>query len=246
VQLLVGLSVALYVGVVSLVGVRMLWLARRTRGRPECLIGAGSLLICGVGFPTSVASGFGRDVAGLNLPLWLGSELVTQVGIVLIYGFTQQVFRPGVGWARALIAAAALWLPASLAGAGLALAAAQPGDSSVVAARPWLLACFAGYSGCFVWSALESLHHHGMARRRQALGLAEPAVANRFLLWAAYSLAATGINAANALGVVLGLDLSTSPVVLLPAGGLALVGSVAMTLVFLPPACYRERLRGPA
>jgi hypothetical protein len=241
-QLLVSLSVLLYVVVVTLVGVRMLLLARRTRGLPELLIGAGSVLICGVGFPASVTSGFGGETGRVNVPLWLASELVTQIGILLMYGFTQQVFRPGVAWARALIAGASVFLPASLAGAGIALFAAEPDASSVAVTHDWLLLCFSGYAGCFVWSALESLHHWRMARRRQALGLADRRVANRFLLWACYGVAATGITAANAFGVLLGHNISTSLVVLLPAGALGFLAAVAIYLVFLPPAWYLARL----
>lgn len=245
-QLLVNLSVLGYVVMVTLVGVRMLWLARRTRGAPELLIGAGSILICGVGFPASVASGFGGPVALLNAPLWVASELVTQIGVVLMYGFTQQVFRPGVGWAKALIAAVAVVLPAGLTGAALALAAAPDEASSVIATRPWLLLCFVPYAGCFVWTALESFHHYAMARRRQALGLADALVASRFLLWGFYGIAATGILAANAVGVLLGHNISTSLVVLAPAGALGFAASIAIYLVFLPPAWYLAWLGAPA
>jgi hypothetical protein len=242
VQLLVSASVLLYVVVVTAVGLRMLLLARRTRGLPELLIGAGSVLICGVGFPASVASGFGGATGSVNVPLWLASEFVTQAGILLMYGFTQQVFRPGVAWARASIAVASVLLPASLAGAGLALSGADPEASSVAVTHDWLLLCFAGYTAGFVWSALESLRHYRMARRREALGLADPVVANRFLLWGCYGLAATGITTANAVGVVLGHNISTSLVVLLPAGVLGFAASVAIYLVFLPPAWYLDRL----
>jgi hypothetical protein len=243
VQLLVSLCVLLYVATVTVVGVRMLLLARRTRGVPELTIGAGSVLICGVGFPASVASGFGGVIEAVNAPLWIASELVTQIGIVLLYVFTQQVFRPGVRWARALVACVAVYLPLALVGAAAALSAAQPGEHSVRVARGELLLCFAGYAGCFVWSAVESLRHYGMARRRQALGLADAVVANRFLLWGCYGLAATGIIAANAVGVVLGHNISTSPVVLLPAGVLGFAASIAIYLVFLPPAWFLARLR---
>jgi hypothetical protein len=246
VQLAVSLSVLLYVVTVTVVGMRMLLLARRTRGLPEFAIGAGSLLICGVGFPASVASGFGGLVAQVRVPLWLASELVTQLGIVLLYVFTLQVFRPGARWARALVACVAVYLPAALAGAGHALSVAAPGEHSVEVARGELLLCFAGYAGCFVWSAAESLRHYRMARRRQALGLADAVVANRFLLWGLYGMAATGITAANAVGVMLGHNISTSLVVLLPAGVLGFAASIAIYLVFLPPAWYLARLRARA
>jgi predicted membrane chloride channel (bestrophin family) len=103
---------------------------------------------------------------------------------------------------------------------------------------PWLLLCYAGYVGCFLWSAAEALHRHHLARRRLALGLAEPVVVDRLLLWGIFGLAATGIVGANALGVLLGENLSTSPIVLLPMAVLGLAASAAVYLAFLPPAAY--------
>ena len=245
-QLLVSLCVLLYVVTVTFVGVRMLLLARKTRGVPELVIGAGSVLICGVGFPASVASGFGGVIEEVNAPLWVASELVTQVGIVLLYVFTQQVFRPGVRWAKTLVACVAVYLPVALAGAANALSVAAPSEHSVQVVRSELLLCIAGYAGCFVWSAAESLRQYGMARRRRAVGLADGMVVSRFLLWGFYGLAATGITAANAVGVLLGHDISTSLVVLLPAGVLGFAASIAIYLVFLPPDWYQARLRGEA
>lgn len=245
-QLLVNLSLLGYVVMVTLVGARMLLLARRTRGLPELLIGGGSILICGVGFPLSSASGFGGALAQLNAPLWVASEFITQVGVALMYGFTQQVFRPGVAWAKALIGVVALVLPVGLTGAAFALAAAPADASSVIVTRPWLLLCFVAYAGCFVWTAAESLHHYQMARRRQAVGLADAVVVSRFGLWSFYALAATGIMAANATGVLLGHNISTSPVVLVPSGVLGFLASIAMYLVFLPPARFLAWLQAPA
>jgi hypothetical protein len=246
VQTLATLSGLLYVLVVTAAGIRLLLLARSTGGRPEALIGTGSVLIAGIGFPASVASGFGGLAGAVNLPLWVTSEAITQAGIALFYLFTQQVFRPEARWARGLCLGAALYMPLGLAGAGWSLAHAAPGDGSIAVTSRWLLACFVAYGGCFVWSAGESLREHRRALRRVALGLADPAVANRFLLWSVYALCAAGSLASNAVGVILGCNLSTSPVVLVPTGVLCLVASVAVYLAFVPPAWYLARIRGGA
>jgi hypothetical protein len=141
------------------------------------------------------------------------------------------------------VALVAVYLPIALAAAWRALSLAGPDEHSVQVVAGELLVCFAGYGGCFVWSALESFQQYRMARRRQLLGLADPVVVSRFWLWTCYSLAATGIMAANALGVLLGHDISTSPVVLLPAGLLGFAASAAMYFAFLPPGWYLARLR---
>lgn len=121
-ELLSLVCILVYVVVITGVGVRMLLLPRRTGGRPELLIGAGSLLICTIGFPTSIASGFGKAVAEVNVPFWVTSELFTQAGMLCMCAFTQQVFQPGVRWARALVAGMAVLLPVGLAGAAAAAA----------------------------------------------------------------------------------------------------------------------------
>jgi hypothetical protein len=243
VKLLSLICILLYVVVIAGVGVRMLLLARRTGGRPERLIGAGSLLICGIGFPTSIASGFGKAAGEVNVPFWVVSELFTQAGMVCMCAFTQQVFLPGARWARALVAGMAVYLPVGLAGAAHALAVADPALGSVPAVHGWLLWCLAGYGFTFAWSALESLRHHDMARRRLALGLADPLVAHRFLLFALYGLGATGIVASNVAGVLLGHDISASLLVLVPSGVLGVAAAAAMYLAFLPPDWYVARVR---
>jgi len=243
VQVLAELCVLLYVATVTVVGVRMLILARKTGGRPELLLGAGSLLVVAVGLPTSIASGFGKSAAEVHVAFWMASELATQLGIVLLYLFAQQVFRPGAPWARAVVIGVAIYLPVCLAGAGRALEAAAPQLDSVAATRGWLLLCFLGYGGCFLWSSAESMLQYRMAVRRQALGLADPVVASRFLLFSVYGLAAMAIMLANAAAVLFGFNLATSLVVLGPSALLGLVASAAIYFAFLPPRWYLARLR---
>ena len=103
-----------------------------------------------------------------------------------------------------------------------------------------------GYAASFLWTAVEGLVHHRSALRRLALGLADPVVANRFLLWGLFGLMATGINVTSALGNLLGLDPTRSPVVLFPMGVLGGFASIAMSLAFFPPAWYVGWLRGNA
>jgi hypothetical protein len=233
VQLLTLACILVYVLVITGVGVRMLLLARRTRGRPELLIGAGSVLICGIGLPTSLASGFGKAVGEVNVALWVGSELCTQAGMLCMYAFTQQVFRPAARWAQALLGAAALWLLLGLAGVAHALAGADPRLDTTSAVHGWLLWCLVGYGGAFVWSSLESLGQHAMARRRVTLGLADPAVARRFLLFGIYGLAASGMLAGNVAAVLLRHDISTSPLVVVTSAVLGPVAAAAMWLAFV-------------
>jgi hypothetical protein len=244
VQALAGFCLLLFVLTVSVVGARMLWLARRTRGRPELLMGAGMILIGTIGSPMGVASGFGGPVGAMSLPLWVASIFLTQVGLALIYVFTWQVFRPAETWGKAAVAVGSCFMAASLLGSVHALVNAPPDANSQAVARNPVFVGMIGYSGCFLWSAIEGFVQHRAARRRVALGLGDPAVANRFLLWGVFGSMATGINVASLAGNALGVDPSRSPLVLIPMGVLGFGASVAMYLAFLPPPAYLAFVRG--
>lgn len=242
-QAVAGLCLLLFVATSTVVGARMLLLARRTGGRHERLMGAGMLLIGAVGCPGGMVSGFGGPVGDMHLWLWIACTLVTQLGILAIYAFTWQAFRPAQAWGLWLVVVAALVLFASLAGSARALASARPEELSPIVARSWMLVGMLGYAGCFLWSAIEGFAQWRSARRRLALGLADAVVVNRFLLWGLFGLAATGINLASGTGAALGHDPSKSPLTLLPMGVLGFFASVVMYLAFLPPAAYLDFVR---
>ena len=56
---LIGISLLLFVATTAIVGVRMLVRARRTGERPELLMGAGMVLVGGIGYPGGIVSRFG-------------------------------------------------------------------------------------------------------------------------------------------------------------------------------------------
>jgi hypothetical protein len=243
-QAVAGLSVLLFILVGTAVGVRMLALARRTGGRPERLMGLGLVLVCALGYPGSLFSGFGKGTIGeVSVPLWALASLLTQIGIGSIWLFTGAVFRPGVPWAPALISAGVAAMVASYLGTGYVLLTAPADASCTDSTRGWLLVGMLGYAGSFLWSAVEGLLQRRMALRRLALGLADPVIVNRFLLWGLFGLMATGINLASATGVVLGVDPAQSLLVLLPMGVLGAAASALMYLAFFPPAWYVGWLR---
>lgn len=242
-QILGVLCLVLYVAVATGIGSRLLWVGARGGRRPELLLGAGTLLVATIALPMSVASGFGGRVGDVHSTLWAVSEFLTQIGIVCLYAFTQQVFRPRVGWSRAIITTAAVVLPLALLGAVDGLANSAPDVISVRATGGWLLFCQFGYMGAFVWSAVEGLTHHVTAKRRVAIGLVDPAVANRFLLFAIYGLCCTAIGFAYVVAIVLGLDIATSPVVTVPSAIFSVISSIAMFLAIFPPAWFLERVR---
>src|SRR5262245_3350907 len=145
-QTVAGICLLLFIVVSTLVGVRVLMLAHRTKGRPELLMGMGMVLIGGVGYPSTILAGFGGTVGTMNVPLYSFGCAMTQVGITLIFAFTQQVFRPTDAWAKALVAAGGAVMLASLAGATTALLQADAEATSFLVAREWLALAMVGYT----------------------------------------------------------------------------------------------------
>jgi len=230
--------------IVSLtVGIRMLRLAQRSRRAPELYLGLG-LLGLALGLPILGASGVGRQpVGGVNLPLLAAGFATLSLGLTSLFAFTWQAFRPSAGWAAALVALASAVLLVISAGAVHAIATADPEMASNVAGGAWLVAVRGPMTLGFLWAAVESSLQYRMARRRQALGLGDPVVANRFLIWSSTSLLTATTNVVSAVLQAQGLGPLNSP---LGASLLAVGGGTSallICLVFMPPARYVELVR---
>jgi hypothetical protein len=91
---------------------------------------------------------------------------------------------------------------------------------------------------CLAWTGLESLLFYRQMRRRLALGLADPVVTNRFLLWAVFGVTTTAILVVNAGYHLAGVNTLNDPVCRLVTTLGAFVASSAMYLAFVPPAFY--------
>ena len=140
----------------------------------------------------------------------------SHLGLMSHCVFTWKVFRPGARWARLIVGASALAAVIGFAGSY------QLGIDAVgseLAARPWTLFLMAVATLTFAWSGAESLAYHARLRRRLALGLIEPVVVNRLLLW---GIAST----VNTLGcLVNGFFTWTSPLSVLDPVALVVSGA---------------------
>ncbi|MBW2233217.1 MAG: hypothetical protein JRH17_22765 [Deltaproteobacteria bacterium] len=88
-----------------------------------------------------------------------------------------------------------------------------------------------------IWSGYEAFRFHGLMQKRLHLGLADPLVTNRFLLWGIAQVAAlTGLSmrVLDAHGV-----LTEIAAVMMPAAGLG--AAIAYWVTFFPPEAYRRR-----
>ena len=217
----------------SVVSVRLLLLAWRTRGLPELLIGSGLLVLGAIGYPISIAIQAAGDSPALQTGLALLHALLQTLGQGAIVLFTWRVFRPDAGWARALVVSFFAGL-AALAG----WQAASSGWTHFAATQsgPWEhLAAFTLFS--LGWAGVEALLYHRKLVRRLALGLADVVATNRMALWSisilsAFLISAT-VSALRAAGHA--LDPRAVGIVLGPLG---LVSAGSMWLAFLPPHRY--------
>jgi hypothetical protein len=96
------------------------------------------------------------------------------------------------------------------------------------------------------WTAWESLRYHGLMRRRVRLGLADPEVSNRFLLWGLMSVFVIAGILLNTIAMARGIRVFQSPSILLASSTTGLAQAVLLVLAFLPPRFYSSWVRGRA
>ena len=157
-------------------GTRLLRLSSRTGEVPERLLAAMFLLT-------------GTSFLLYDLPIILNSEsLWTPLNFagrvtylpapVLLAVFTRRVFRPEGAWGAWMAYGSAILLVGGVGGS------AWSGDlEGFTVSSPWFWAEWTGYTIPYVWAGTEAVAHHRQARRRLRLGLCDPLVCNRYLLW---------------------------------------------------------------
>jgi hypothetical protein len=240
-QLFLAAAIGLFVAAASLVGVRLLLLARRTGQLPELLVGVGFALIGLLGYPLAMISGFGRGtVAEVNLGMWVAGMMIMNVGLTCLYAFTARVFRSGRVWAWLTVALLSVANLGSASGSWGALVSAPPEALSYQVTAAWSAAGQITSGLGFAWIGLESWLQFAMSRKRRALGLADAVVTNRFLLFVLFATSAMGMNAANSLALAAGVSAVESVPVQASMAVLGLAASACMYLAFLPAPVYRR------
>lgn len=242
-QGLAGAAIAIFVVASTVVALRMLALHRRTHALPELLLGGMLLLSVGVGYPAMIIA----DRAG---PQWSATFFAVAVlglnaGFSLLFLFTWQVFRrnsipggalAGVGVLALLATTVQQWI--SLHQRGAFHIADQPFSESMVQIVLVMIA--------YLWAVFESLRYYALMRRRLKLGLADPAITNRFLLWGLMGLdAAVGVML-NAVAGFLHVEILTNPWILLCSSCTGLGQTLFLLLTFVPPRSYLEWVRARA
>jgi hypothetical protein len=225
------------------IGARLIVLARRTGELPEFAVGAALFLLGGLGYP---AFSLARGVPDLGIltrvTLAAFGMACTVLGSSGIAVFNWKVFRADAVWASRLV---------SLFGVALVGAFAwQAIDAGFLAAaenRGTGLHALELLTGAILaWASIESVSYALKQRRRLALGLADPLVADRVRLFSYAMLSAQVLNHLSIAAVAVGKDLVTwrygGAVIFV----LGIVAAMSMWLAFLPPQAYRRHVAARA
>ena len=247
-----GVAQGLYLAAAFLLGGHLLLRARRSRELTQLLLGLHLLLAMGVGY---VLLSVGVVLVELSaepprrLLAWLmgAGYAATILGLMATLLFNQRVFRPGERWAAVFVglASAVMWV-------GWAGYGASGGFAGGRFEGTWLWVQLGGMLATNFWVAAEPLAYHQRMRRRLRLGLADPVVVNRFLLWGLGSLARAvmiGLGPLSALCLAhAGADaaFAISSAILVVASACGLFTSVAYWLTFFPTPGYARWLTSRA
>jgi hypothetical protein len=229
----------LLAGIVYLiVGIRLLRLGQRTREAPERLLGAMFFLTGAsyIVYSMTALPGF----ESLWTPLNFAGRVIYIGPPILLAVFTRKVFRPADPWAAWLVYGIAVLIIGGIGGSALG------GDwEGFSISNRWFWLEWVGYTIPFGWAGSEAFVQYRRARRRVRLGVCDPLVCNRLLLWALF----------GSVQVCAGL-------VILPQyseyettsqftatwdtlmGGLEFVSVTLIGLVFFAPAFYQRWING--
>jgi hypothetical protein len=228
---------ALYTLTSLVVGTRLILRSRHSGRLPELLMGLTYVASSGIGYPLAVASTFFTSRPALLAAVVVGEVLIV-IGCSTFLFFNAVVFRPNAVWS---MPAAALGSLVLAAGAAAVIAAYfSTSDAVLVAERSragtaaMLFALGAGHA----WTAVEGLRHYRMMRKRLALGLADPVVANRFLLWGLTGLVSVAWNGVASSYVLAGANVGADPVPVLAISVGGLASAIMLVLIFMAPAWY--------
>jgi hypothetical protein len=232
--------VSAYCAVAFLVALHLLRLAGRTGQLPELLIGLSLLVGGGLGYPGSVAA---RALASSSPDLASRLAVAGMLGLAIsawtmLLCWNVIYHRGQRGSSNAVIATTAVLFVFLVE--RLATIDASGRATSSVGYVGWLLAGALPYA----FNAASGLRYYTRMSRRVALGLADPVVANRILLWSVTSLIVVAQYAYSLCGLWLGpafAALSTAVI-----GSLGLGIALLLALAFFPPQPFSRWVQARA
>ena len=226
------------------VGVRLLAQWGRTRQLPELLLGLGVLGIGPAGFGLILLAA----AAGANDPQ--APSLLAGLAAIAVGGgaaakaiFNWKIYHPRSRFAAAIALG-------SIAGLAIAII----GDARTTGFAPsawmqpgWILVRQGIQIAILLWGAGEALRWWLQMRRRLRLGIGDPLVANRFLLWAiGAGMAGSGSLVGMIVGLSYGQPMNELPLLTLVLSLFGLVSAISIWLAFAAPAWWKLWVRNQA
>ena len=193
-----------------------------------CILLASTGLVVAIKGVNALAAG---DSSSYDLTRW--GMLSVSLGVCCFIEFVRRTFRPDEQWAKAL--------SLTLCGAVLAgwyrvmycLSYGYLTEPHPAAFTPRLLA--------FTWGIVESFAAYRTHKKRLAVGLADPVVVNRFLLFVFWNLLMIAVPASNALMRNIDTGVVSALYRVFPwTIGTAL--AIVTLLIFFPPGAYLDYL----
>ena len=232
---LFGLTgVVTYSAVGLVVGLRLLRLARRTREWPERLIGSAFLAGSTLGYPTLVAADRLRTVApDPALILFCAGWTGLVVSAVCLLAFWQRVYHPDRLAARRTFLVGSVFLVISLFGLVLTQSAGAQASTNA-----WYLPGLVAQGTAYALNGWASARYWQMLRRRLSLGLVDPIVVTRILLWSTAAWVITLQYLYSTLFVVMTGESSVSGFGVALVSSLGLIAAGTILLAFFPPRSY--------
>jgi len=222
-------------------GVRLILLSWRSQKTAELLVGM-SLLLWGFSYvcwqiPIATAN------QPLTQPLFFAGRVFTNAGTIFFAVFVWISFRNGTPWAKYLVSAIALGLFAGVAGS------IAEGDWEGIQplTNPWWWVDWGAGFVAMSWVGVEGFIEYPRARQRVRLGLCDPLVCNRFLIWGIVGLIWTSYSLILLYQTV---DFETnafwSSAIDRANGVVETTGVALVWLIFSPPRFYRRWISGDA
>lgn len=226
--------------VYCVLGARLVRLGIRTRSATEWLLGL-TFLIWSLSYALWVASASSHGQPALESQLLIASRITTNLGGVGIAFFPLLAFRRESTWAKWLVAGVAISLIAGTAGSNWV------GDPEGLKplTNVWWWIEWVGEITPAIWIGVEGLHHYGTARPRVRLGLCEPIVAHRYLLWGVAGVFWTLLDFVIVVQFVeFWATGSWSPTFDILVGFCETAALAMIWLAFFAPARYQRRING--
>lgn len=225
-----------FAGIIYLVVAARLFQRGQRNGESAERLLAGAFLFYGLSsvlYSMGTASAYAAMTPALNF----AGRVVYCPTPLLVAMFTRQVFRKEESWAASLV-----WMSPFMLAVGIGGSIIFRGDwEGFSPGSPWFWVEWLGYTYPFAWAGTEAFLQYSQARRRVKLGLCDPIVCNRFLLWALFgALQVCAYLVLFPQYAIYESENSLSAAFDITYGGL-LIGSIVMVwLVFFSPSLYKR------